>query len=133
MHYSWWEDKTWALYKIDKICCPTVWHTATSIRFHSKKDYDREAMAIINEVDGEAQDNTITRIHPMTAKRQIAGDCAMIAQGELELYEHGARRDPMTAKRQRACDCAHPLELYDHGAWRRRTCDCAMIAQGDLL
>ena len=79
MHCSWWEEKTWALYKIDNISDPNLWHTATTIRYHSKCDFDREEMAIINEVNTDAVDEPI---HPMTAKRARTDDVAMIANDE---------------------------------------------------
>ena len=79
MHCSWWEEKTWALYKIDNIRCPTLWHTATTMRYDSKVDYDREEMAIINEVNTDATEEPI---HPMSAKRARTGDIAMIANDE---------------------------------------------------
>ena len=79
MHCSWWEEKTWALYKIDNISDPNLWHTATTIRYYSKCDFDREEMAIINEVSTDAVEEPI---HPMEAKRQRTGDVAMLASEE---------------------------------------------------
>ena len=49
------------------------------MRYDSKLDFDREEMAIINEVNTDASDETI---HPMNAKRRRTGDIAMIANDE---------------------------------------------------
>ena len=49
------------------------------MRYDSKLDFDREEMAIINEVNTDASDETI---HPMNAKRRRTGDIVMIANDE---------------------------------------------------
>ena len=46
------------------------------MRYDSKVDYDREEMAIINEVNTDAVEEPI---HHMNAKRQRTGDMAMLA------------------------------------------------------